>query len=136
MAREGDALCPSAEKEGDQPDQRPVSDGLPGSGSRHRETDGAETEGIPITELIGVMYVPGKDSGRSWPGAKEMFLGKRVKDKVTGFSGVATRWSIGMDGSVRLWVEGQSAADGSARERWVDGHRVEEVKEGSTGAYA
>ena len=54
-------------------------------------------------------------------------LGQKVKDMVTGFTGIATARTEWMNGCVRYCVEAKMLKDGRCIELWVDEDRLELV---------
>ena len=54
-------------------------------------------------------------------------LGKRVRDTVTGFSGILTASCEHFHGNLRLEIS--ALTDGEIKEEWVDAARVVEVVE-------
>lgn len=57
-------------------------------------------------------------------------LGKQVRDRITGFTGVATARSEYLNGCVRILVEAKEAADGKLPSDWFDEQRIEYVEAG------
>lgn len=51
-------------------------------------------------------------------------LGKKVKDKVTGFTGVATSVSFDLYGCVQVTVDGGFDKRGDRQAHWFDYHRL------------
>ena len=52
-------------------------------------------------------------------------LGAKVRDVVTGFTGVATIVSDHLTGCRRYWVEGAANAEGKSTDLWLDEARLE-----------
>jgi heat shock protein HspQ len=55
-------------------------------------------------------------------------LGARVRDKVTGFTGVVTAVTDHLTGCKRWWVEGPANDKGETQERWIDEARIEVIE--------
>jgi hypothetical protein len=53
-------------------------------------------------------------------------LGRKVKDKVTGFAGIATARTEYMNGCVRVLVEAKCNKDGKSPSEWFDEQRLGE----------
>ena len=54
-------------------------------------------------------------------------LGAKVRDLITGFSGVATIVADHLTGCRRYWVEGAANAEGKSTDLWFDESRLEVI---------
>lgn len=63
--------------------------------------------------------------------ARDVELGSKVKDKVTGFEGIAIARTCWLNGCVRLGVQSLEMHEGKPTEEyWVDESRVDVLPEG------
>lgn len=57
-------------------------------------------------------------------------LGKKVRDKITGFSGVVTTVADHLTGCERAWVEGPCDDKGKSEQCWIDTSRLDVMPDG------
>ncbi len=58
-------------------------------------------------------------------------LGCKVRDRVSGFTGIVTTTSEHLTGCSRCWVEGPCNDKGETQERWIDEARLEILQAGA-----
>ncbi len=54
-------------------------------------------------------------------------LGSKVKDKITGFTGIVSGRAEYLYGTPHVWVEAPTTTDGKTPDQWIDESRVEVV---------
>lgn len=57
-------------------------------------------------------------------------IGKRVVDKISGFSGTATGVAVYLSGAEKVQITGRAHSNGTIPSQWVDKYSIEEVGEG------
>lgn len=60
-------------------------------------------------------------------------LGSKVKDNITGFSGIAISRTVFLHGCVRICVESTKLKDGKSVSEYFDEQRVEKKSKAKTG---